>query len=65
MNDSTNDPYTMPAKLGELTFGPSQAIAIRSIEDAWRLATLIVRAKMAPSGMETRRAGLRRPPARR
>jgi hypothetical protein len=52
MNDQP-DPYAMPTKLGELTFGPSQAVAIRTMEDAWRLATLIVKAKMAPSGMDT------------
>ena len=50
MNDQS---YEMPAKLGELTFGPSQAIAIRTMEDAWRLATLIVKAKMAPAGMDS------------
>jgi hypothetical protein len=51
MNDK--NPDVMPAGYGELTFGAPRSLVIDSMEKAWRLATLVVRAKMAPTGMDT------------
>jgi hypothetical protein len=52
MNEQ-NKPDAMPVGYGELTFGAPRSLVIDSMEKAWRLATLIVRAKMAPAGMDS------------
>jgi hypothetical protein len=51
MNDAPDIP-TMPPVLAGLTFGLSKPLKIESMEDAWRVATLIWRAGMTPTGTE-------------
>ena len=45
--------YEMPKGYGELAFGKPQSLVLNTMEDAWRLAVLVHRAKMQPAGMET------------
>jgi hypothetical protein len=51
MNDKPS-PDVMPEGYGELTFGAPKSLVIDTMEKAWRLATLVMRAKLNPAGLD-------------